>query len=259
MTLPPVEMVRDNLLVLAQAKTAVDAARAGHCDMVEELSAQIQKLDPVFHEAFFVMDPPIDACLTGKPLPRAARAPRRAPREVLVRDRRDPPASAGRIVGELLIGTLVGGGGALIGALLGSGLCIGGDGDGGDCEYSLIGGAYVGAIATIPLGVYAAGNSGGETGSLRMTYAGAALGGLGGLLMVANGREDISILGLVLAPPIGAVIGFNATRRYKPRRVMVNALLQLDEGRPSLGIPMVTRAGSRDRTVTSIPLVSGSF
>ena len=257
-TLPPVEMVRDNLLVLAQAKTAVDAARAGHCDVVLQISPQILALDPVFHELLFVNDPPIAACLTGRPLPPAVRFPRPLPREELVADHREPPASVSRILGELLVGAFVGGGGALIGALLGAGLCIGGD-DGSDCTPSLIAGAYIGGISTVPLGVYAVGNAGGQTGSLGWTYAGAALGGLGGLLMLANGEDNVTAIGLVLAPQIGAIIAFNSSRRYKPRRVSYGALLRIDDGCPSLGVPLVTRAASHERTVTTIPLLGGTF
>ena len=257
-TLPPVEMVRDNLLVLAHAKTALDAALAGHCEVVLQIPPQLRALDPVFYELLFAVDPPIAACLTGRAVPRASWIPQRAPRERLVTDRREPPASGTRIAGELLLGALVGGGGALIGALIGAGACIGG-GDTGDCTASLVGGAYLASVATVPLGVYAAGNSGRETGSLGMTYAGAALGGLGGLLLLANGEDTVTTIGLVLAPSIGAIIGFNMTRRYKPRRVAYGALLLFDDGRPSLGIPVVTRAAARDRTVTAVPLLGGTF
>jgi hypothetical protein len=80
--------------------------------------------------------------------------------------------------------------------------------------------------------------------------------------MLANGRDDITAIGLILAPPIGATIGFNMTRRYRPRRVpvAVGALVQWQGGAGvSLGVPIPTRARSEERTVTSIPLLGGTF
>jgi len=256
-TPPPADMIRDNTRLLTDARVARDAARDGHCDIVLELSPKLRATDPTFHQ-LFAADPLIAACLNPGaytvPGPRA----RYALRDVDL----DPPPSVGRISGELLLGMVVGAGGALIGALLGNGMCIGGDSqNGGGCDKSLIGGSYVGAIATIPFGVRSVGNSGAQTGSLGMTYLGSAIGGLGGLLMLASGRDNITTIGLILAPPIGAVIGFNATRRYKPHRVpVVGALVQWSDGAgASIGVPVPTRARADDRTVTSIPLVGGSF
>jgi len=247
---PPADMIRDNSLLLTHARTARDAARAGRCEVTLELSPKVRELDPTFHDQLFVTDPLIAECI--HPRPRA--------RYVLREVRAEPPASAGRLSGELLLGMVVGTGGALIGALLGNGLCIGG-GENNDCDASLIGGAYVGAVATIPIGVRAVGTSGDQTGSLGMTYLGSLLGGLGGLLMLANGRENITALGLIFAPPLGAVIGFNATRRYRPRHVrVIGALVEWSDGAgASLGVPVPTRARSADRTVTTVPLLGGTF
>jgi hypothetical protein len=101
---------------------------------------------------------------------------------------------------------------------------------------------------------------------MKMTYLGTAIGGLGGLLMLANGRDNITALGLICAPTLGAVIGFNTTRRYKPRRVRVRvqvsgSLIDWSDGRAALGVPFVTRARTDERTgtVTSIPLLGGTF
>jgi len=254
-TLPPPDMVRDNSLLLSHARTARDAAVSGSCDIVVRLGAQVREIDPTFHDQLFVRDPTIAACL----YPGKVRPPPPRPRFTVREVRSDPPASAGRILGEVLLGMVVGTGGALIGGLVGNAACLGGDS--GDCDPSLAGGAYLGYVATLPLGVTPAGRSGGQTGSLGAAYLGAAAGGVGGLLMLASGRENIAILGMVLAPPLGAMVGFNATRRYKPRVVpVVGALVSWSAGDgASLGVPLPVRVRSEDRTVTSIPLLGGTF
>jgi hypothetical protein len=248
-TPPPAEMIRDNALLIEHARTARDAARAGKCEVVTELAPEVRALDPTFHDTLFAADPWIAACM-------AAAGTRIVLREV----RADPPPSPRRIGGELLLGMVVGTGGALIGALLGNGVC---KGSSRACIEATIGTAYAGGIVTIPLGVQAAGAAGDQTGSLGAAYLGSLIGGLGGLLMLANGHDEITALGLLLAPPIGAMIGFNATRRYKPRRVRVRvsaALVDWSSGSgPAIGVPIPARVRSEDRTVTSIPLLGGTF
>lgn len=248
-TPPPAEMIRDNSRLLDHAQTARDAARAGRCEIVTELAPEVRALDPTFHDRLFAADPLIAACM-------AAAGTRLVLREV----RADPPPSVGRIAGEVLLGLVVGTGGALVGALLGGGVC---KGTRDDCDIAAIGGAYVGGIATIPLGVQAVGAAGDQTGSLGATYLGALIGGLGGLLMLANGRDEITTLGLIFAPPIGAMIGFNATRRYRPRHVRVRVTASLVDwssgSGPSIGVPIPARVRADDRTVTSIPLLGGTF
>jgi hypothetical protein len=258
-TPPPPEMVRENSQLLTDARMAREAARSGHCEIVLELSPKLRAIDPTFHQ-LFAADPLIAACLNPGTYTIPSPNPGYVLREVLA----EPPASFARVSGELLLGVVVGAGGALIGALLGNGLCIGGETDefgSRNCDNSLIGGAYVGAIATIPLGVRSVGSSGNQTGSLGMTYLGSLVGGVGGLLMLANGHDKITALGLIFAPPVGAVIGFNMTRRYRPRRIpVVGALVQWSDGAgASLGVPVPTHIRSEDRTVTSIPLLGGTF
>ncbi len=262
-TPPPAAMVRESSRLLELARKAHEAAGSGRCGVALELSPKVRKLDAEFHARMFSRDPLIAACLNPNapaPAPRVVAAP--PPRFVLREVRAEPPASVKRFAGEILFGLVVGSSGALVGALLGNGLCFGGGGEeGGSCLPSLIGGAYVGAIATIPLGVRTVGHAGDQTGSLGMTYLGSLIGGLGGLLMLANGRDDITAIGLILAPPIGATIGFNMTRRYRPRRVPVpGPLLQWQGGAGvSLGVPLPARVRSEERTVTSIPLLGGTF
>ncbi|HSK03015.1 MAG TPA: hypothetical protein VK932_17310, partial [Kofleriaceae bacterium] len=246
---PPAEMIRDNARLIDHARTARDAARAGKCEVVTELAPEVRALDPAFHDRLFAVDPLIAACM-------AVAGTRLVLREV----RADPPPSVKRIGGEILLGMVVGTGGALVGALLGSGVC---KRSSRGCFHARIGSAYVGGIVTIPLGIQAVGASGDQTGSLGAAYLGSLIGGLGGLLMIANGHDEITALGLLFAPPLGAMIGFNATRRYKPRRVRVRvsaSLVDWSSGSgPSLGVPIPARVRSDDRTVTSIPLLGGTF
>jgi hypothetical protein len=256
-------MVRESSRLLEYARKAREAAAAGRCGVALKLSPKVRKLDPLFYDQMFARDPLIAACLdpnAPRPVPMPVAEP---PLRFVLRERRAaPPASGKRIAGEILFGLVVGSSGALVGALLGNAVCLGGGGDEGEsCDASLIGGAYAGAIATIPFGVRAIGRYGDQTGSLGMTYLGSLLGGLGGLLMLANGRDDITTIGMIFAPPIGAMIGFNMTRRYKPRRVPVTgALLQWHDGASvSLGVPIPVRVRAEERTATSIPLLGGTF
>lgn len=251
-TRPPPEMIRENSILLDHTRLAREAARAGKCDLVAELSPKVHALDPTFH-GLFVLDPLIAACVNPGALPPAA-----AGAQIVMLERRaEPPTSVGRIAGELLLGGLVGTGGALVGLLMGAAIC---DDSDDTCDAWAIGGAYVGSIAAIPFGVRSAGSLGDQTGSLGATYLGGLLGGVGGLLMLANGRSNITAVGLVLAPSVGAVIGFNSSRRYKPRRVRVpGALVGARGGGPALTVPIPTRTRSEAGTVTSIPLVTGTF
>jgi hypothetical protein len=245
-------MIRENSLLLDHTRLAREAARAGRCELVIELSPKVRALDPTFH-GLFVLDPLIAACVNPGALPAAAPETR----IVVIERRAEPPPSMGRIAGELLLGGLVGAGGALVGLLMGAAIC---EDSGQSCDAWAIGGAYAGSIAAIPFGVRAAGAIGDQTGSLGATYLGGLLGGAGGLLMLANGRSSITAVGLVLAPSVGAVIGFNTTRRYKSRRVRVPApRAGARGGGPALAVPIPTRTRSEAGTVTSIPLVTGTF
>jgi hypothetical protein len=247
-------MIRENSLLLELARAARDAARDGQCRPTRENGPKVRALDPVFYDQVFALDPMIATCLDPQGNPRY---------EVVLRaSQADPPATGGRILGEIFLGMITGAGGAIAGALIGGGLCIGGSED--DCDASQIGGAYLGSILTIPFGVRAAGATGDQTGSLRATYIGAALGGVGGLLLLANGRDRITGIGFAVAPTIGALIAFNATRRYKPRRVrarvqVTGSLVDWGRGGPALGVPIVTHARTDGRAVTSIPLLGGAF
>jgi hypothetical protein len=133
-----------------------------------------------------------------------------------------PPLSGSRLTGELLAGTAVGAGGLLLGVLGGrtfadatgckNEMCL-------DRHYEL--GGAAGLVAAAPLAVYAVGSIGNQTGSLAATYAGGIAGGLTGLALLELGEGNEAAGWLAVAAPIfGAMIGFNATRRYERDRRM---------------------------------------
>jgi hypothetical protein len=64
------------------------------------------------------------------------------------------------------------------------------------------------------IGVYLVGNIGNETGSFAATWGYGFLGGIAGIgILCASGR--LSVVPELLGTSIGAIIGFNLTRRYK--------------------------------------------
>jgi hypothetical protein len=146
----------------------------------------------------------------------AASAPTTIEYEHLERDE-TPPLSGARVAGELLaggaLGIIVGGiGGAALGARISKSF-----------EGGLLSG-MAGMTLLAPVGVYLAGNSGDETGSFGAALGGSALGLVAGLGAVAlasggGGNAGVEVLAGVLflaAPTIGATIGFNLSRKYKP-------------------------------------------
>ena len=102
----------------------------------------------------------------------------------------------------------------------------------------------VGGAGLTPLVVYLVGNSGPQTGSLGKTYLyGAAGGAAGALLLFLAFESDLTRWAILafavstLAPAVGAVIGFNASRRYDPPAPVQAALLNIGQGKLKLGIP----------------------
>jgi hypothetical protein len=102
-----------------------------------------------------------------------------------------------------------------------------------------------GGAALAPLVVYLIGNHGPQQGALGKTYlygvVGAAAGGLLFYLAFESDTETLGILALVgsaLAPAIGAVIGYNASRRYDPPPPARAALLNVEQGKLRLGLPV---------------------
>lgn len=101
-----------------------------------------------------------------------------------------------------------------------------------------------GGAALAPLVVYLIGNYGPQQGALGKTYLygviGAAAGGLLLYLAFESDTETLGILALTcstLAPAVGAVIGYNASRRYDQPAPVRTAVLGIERGKLRLAIP----------------------
>ena len=177
------------------------AAEQGNCARVVELGDFLRETDPEVYRTAFVTDHGIARCLATE-----AAAPRSEPLPLR-------PLSPGKLVGEVGVGAVLGAPCALLGAVVG--FEIGGGGLLG--AYGIGGGILAGWTIGVPLGVYAVGSTGGETGSLATTEVGGLLGGAAGIgvLYAAHG-EGPAIAAAIVAPIAGAIIGFNLTREPKP-------------------------------------------
>jgi len=225
--LVPSLALADEDVLVNYTRVAHDAALQGSCDVVKETAAKVRELDPAFYEASFATDQAIADCLADRvpapppdaPAPPAPPPVVAAPSLVPVhaaalpeRPTGRPPLSAGRVVGELVVGGLAGIGGAYVGGYIGLATCTDHSGEFACLGNVLIGG-YVGGVVAMSLGVYAIGSAGDETGSFGATLGGAALGSLAGIAVAAGGNDDgAAVIGLIGMPIAGALLGFNLSR-----------------------------------------------
>lgn len=135
-----------------------------------------------------------------------------------------PPSETPGVGRQVLGGMAYGSGGLLVGSAAGAVLLsLGCQQWGEDCGFAGLGGAFIGSAvgfaSAFPLGVYRYGIDENVSGSWKWTYASALLGaafGFGGWAL-ATGLEDedawfqSALIGTAAAP-IGALIGFNASR-----------------------------------------------
>lgn len=270
----------DRDLLVEYRRLAADAARTGNCDPARELVVQVKSMDPEFFANEYATDPLIAPCLPppNSPAPIApvdSGAPLTPPLEPIEAPRVPfsmpdrpavPPLDGGRLVGELLLGGLIGFGGVIVGGFAGAGLCVDNGGeDGGDdfaCLGSIVIGAYVVGAVGFGLGVGIVGRSGSQTGSIGAAIGGTLLGGLVSLLSLYSNNDELIVGAMVGLPVLGGMIGFNATRRWRnpsPSFAPIGSLVRLDRGGVSLGIPFVTHGEQRGIPTTSVPLFSGSF
>jgi hypothetical protein len=189
--------------VLSLARGTRAAAIRGDCVGARVLGSRIARLDPEFHRTVIRTDPVITQCRqTARTSPIVARE---QPGGVMQRRIGTPPIDGGRIFGELIVGGLFTIGGAFGGAFLGiaaSGGCDNGD----DCV--TIAGSMVASLLSIGLAAKA-------------------------------GDEDTSVLIILAAPTIGAIIGFNMSRQYKDVRVSLQPTpMKMGEG--GVGLSLAT-------------------
>jgi hypothetical protein len=154
-----------------------------------------------------------------------------------------PPASGGKTAVQILAGVGVGVLGCAVVALTSSERTR--DDDQAYVAAMTAGGLVAGALATPGL-VHLIGSGGPQTASLGMTYAGGLAGAAVGAIILAvldtgDGSDSaggLALAGAVLLPAIGSVIGFNATRHFKSPPVVQTALLNVAQGKLTMGVPV---------------------
>ncbi len=167
-----------------------------------------------------------------------------------------PPISDGKVIGEILAGGAGGIAFGFGGAIIGYGLekDLTGCEPGGWLDFCGFIGAFIGGSTGIilgsSLGVYAVGNNGNETGSFLATWGGSLGGGIVGFLawmpvLRADFPDENTALLLLpvataIGATIGAMIGFNMTRRYKSPPAVGSALINFSEGQTSLAVPTLS-------------------
>lgn len=150
-----------------------------------------------------------------------------------------PPLNAGRITGEILVGSAGGLLGGVFGFIIAS-----------PYEnmrfYSFMIGHSIGSAT----GVYTIGNLNNETGNFGASLIGSAVFEILAFLAYKphlntsdewdfyNNLPKITFL-FGFAAPVGATIGFNSTRRYKIPSSNETGLINIEDGRMNLSIPSV--------------------
>lgn len=133
----------------------------------------------------------------------------------------DPPPSVstrsegetGKTVRRVLVETLIGGGGMVLGAVAGQALSPGGfSGSCSGCAPDYSAGFMLGAGLGSGLGVYGAGTLMGGDGDFLATMAGAGLGAGGAFLLLdagdGQGRGNTNAFTALLMPLAGAIAGY---------------------------------------------------
>jgi len=242
--LPPAEAVSAPVgpvtdpQVLALARGTHAAAARGDCIGARVLGGQIARLDPAFHRAVIKTDPVITQCrpaarsysIAAEPEPEAPYMPSREG---------TPPLEGSSLVGQFLLGGLFTIGGAVGGGYLGGAL-ENNNGCSDECWGGILLGGFLGGTVMAAVGVNLAGDSDTVDGSLGLAIGGSMLGGLVGIGAIANGNMgEGGLVVLIVAPTVGAMLGFNIHRIYKPqpaprstydRRLAVQSSLRIDDG-----------------------------
>jgi hypothetical protein len=144
------------------------------------------------------------------------------------------PLKIGRVVKEAVLGI----GSGFLGMMAGGfvGFAISGGGAGWfDPDTTVGAAAATGYFLGVPWGVYMAGRDATQTGSLLATYLGAAVGAAFAIAVPSFGTA-------LLAPVVGACIGFNLTRHYRSPAQTGTAVFNFREGKIHLGFPLIAAA-----------------
>ncbi len=160
-----------------------------------------------------------------------------------------PYRKSGKIIGEILIGSIGSLGGGIAGATIGS-HALGTKDD--FIDTGAIIGLIIGSGFGNAIGVYLIGTSGGETGSFLATVGGGILGtavGIGGLFIFDN--PSMVPIVFILSQSIGSTIAYNATAKKREESISNEAVLHFKEGKWSISNPKIQ--------IKSHPLQPGQF
>lgn len=231
--------------VLALARGTHAAAARGDCVGARTLGSQIARLDPEFHRAVIKTDPVI----THRPVPRVTSIVEQgqSPRSYGPERTGTPPVTGTILVGEFLFGGLFTIGGAIGGAYLGAQLETGCS---DECSDGAIVGGFLGGTIMAAIGVNLVGDSGEADGSLGLAVAGAMLGGFFGIgAIVKSDSGGGGLFVLITAPTLGAMLGHNLHRTWKPQRAR----------QPSVDRRMAILPSARIEDGVSFALTGGTF
>lgn len=231
--------------LLGLARGAHVAGMRGDCVGARTLAARIQRLDRDFYATVISTDLSIVQC---KPRPRIyAVEPSPAPTIMAtpVAAPRHPVDSGRNVGGQLFLGGALGAGFGIVGGLLGTQILRDGD---EDIPVGPILLGSIGLLAGTTAGVVLAGDNEGSDYSLAVTIAGSTLGTLIGFRLVADSHgigPGGAVLVLVGMPTLGAMLGFNASRRTL-----------YPQASTRITVPAAPRIGDPAATVT---VLGGSF
>ena len=141
-----------------------------------------------------------------------------------------PPLSVVRIAGEISAGSVLG-----LSIFIPIAYAIEFDGEWDD---KLAGPLFAWWTFGNAIGVYLVGNIGDETGQFKASFGGSILGLVVGSVFLAV-DEGLGYHTMVFCTPIGAVIGFNMTRRYKSPPASETALFNFRDGQTSFDFPKI--------------------
>jgi len=182
-----------------------------------------------------------------------------------------PPLNFWRLSGEFLAGYVIGTAGLMGGGFLGAEVFsfalrrVGPEeaAVGAILGYFLVGG---GSLAFgVPLAVWLIGNIGNETGDYWAAWMGGPVCGLVslvGILLLQNYPEAMKVVnpyvveGVIGGYSLGAVIGFQLSRRYKDE----SALISIKDGSITPGFPLVlVRVDEQKRVHYGLTLIEGRW
>ena len=152
-----------------------------------------------------------------------------------------PPVKTGKVAAQILAGAAVTAGAFALSIVTASEYTL--DDDEAMRKRATVW-TIVGGAALMPWLVHLIGESGPMAGSLGKTYlfgvVGAAVGGLTLYLAFESDSDALGVLALAVTafgPAVGAVIGFNSSRRYDGTEQVKTALLNMGQGKLRLGLP----------------------